>query len=270
MEEAPVTTSSSLVLKTSRLCAFAHHLLPGQHRCAFRLSSKMMESSVPFDTSSPAVRDYLALVRLQVLTPLSLLVNIVVLVVCAAVLDPSIEGISDDYRTVLTAKPWMVQMYVIAIWVGQVGYCGLLVLVRKPETKQTLIHGSGQWLVWVNWVFAGWAVAFVCHRRLLHSPLAHIIFTTRSCKASSSRRFFSELHLYSSPSLTSYVLAFMYVGSSHSRLIGPRDCAPAHDSPAPRHGTHPRTPSPLLHPPIHASVRASSLVRSCSAALPTC
>jgi hypothetical protein len=150
----------------------------------------MMESSVPFDTSSPAVRDYLALVRLQVLTPLSLLVNIVVLVVCAAVLDPSIEGISDDYRTVLTAKPWMVQMYVIAIWVGQVGYCGLLVLVRKPETKQTLIHGSGQWLVWVNWVFAGWAVAFVRCPRLSHSPLAHIIFTTRSCKASSSRRFF--------------------------------------------------------------------------------
>jgi hypothetical protein len=95
----------------------------------------MMESSVPFDTSSPAVRDYLALVRLQVLTPLSLLVNIVALVVCAVVLDPSLDGISHDFRTVLTPKSWMTQMYIIAIWVGQIGYCALLVLVRKPETK---------------------------------------------------------------------------------------------------------------------------------------
>jgi hypothetical protein len=95
----------------------------------------MMESSVPFDTSSPAVRDYLALVRLQVLTPLSLLVNIVTVVVCAVVLDPTLTDISHDYRTVLTPKAWMIQMYIIAIWVGQIGYCLLLVLVRKPETK---------------------------------------------------------------------------------------------------------------------------------------
>lgn len=94
-----------------------------------------MESNVPFDTSSPAVRDYLALVRLQVLTPLSLLVNIATLVICTTVIDPSLQDIAKDYRTVLTPSNWMVQMYIIAIWVGQIGYCLLLVLVRKPETK---------------------------------------------------------------------------------------------------------------------------------------
>jgi hypothetical protein len=95
----------------------------------------MMESNVPFDTSSPAVRDYLSLVRLQVLTPLSLLINIVCLVICSVVISPSLEEVSNDFRTVLSPKSWMIQMYIIAVWVGQIGYCGLLVLARKPETK---------------------------------------------------------------------------------------------------------------------------------------
>jgi hypothetical protein len=94
-----------------------------------------MESNVPFDTSSPAVRDYLSLVRLQVLTPLSLLINIVCLVICSVVISPSLEEVSNDFRTVLSPKSWMIQMYIIAVWVGQIGYCGLLVLARKPETK---------------------------------------------------------------------------------------------------------------------------------------
>jgi hypothetical protein len=94
----------------------------------------MMEN-VPFDTSDPVVRDYLALVRLQVLTPLSLLVNIATLVVCAIVVSPTLAEISDDFRTTVTPSPWMIYMYIIAVWVGQIGYCGLLVLARKPETK---------------------------------------------------------------------------------------------------------------------------------------
>lgn len=95
----------------------------------------MMESSVPFDTSSPAVRDYLALVRLQVLTPLSLLVNIATFVVCTAVISPSLDEVSKLFPVNISPKPWMIAMYGIAIWVGQIGYCMMLVMARKPETK---------------------------------------------------------------------------------------------------------------------------------------
>ena len=68
----------------------------------------MMEN-LPIDTSHPAVREYLALVRsvpvfektayteltwscdrLQVLTPLSLLINIATLMVCTFMLDPNL------------------------------------------------------------------------------------------------------------------------------------------------------------------------------------
>jgi hypothetical protein len=69
----------------------------------------MMESSVPFDTSDPAVRDYLALIRLQVLTPLSLLVNIAATVVCVAVINPNLADISDQFRTTITPTYWMVR-----------------------------------------------------------------------------------------------------------------------------------------------------------------
>ena len=46
--------------------------------------------ALPLDMSHPAVREYLSLVRLQVLTPLSLLINIATIAVCAAVVNPSI------------------------------------------------------------------------------------------------------------------------------------------------------------------------------------
>jgi len=121
----------------------------------------MMESNVPFDTSAPEVRDYLSLVRLQVLTPLSLLVNIATIVICSIVISPSLDEISQQFPTSITPKSWMIALYIVAIWVAQIGYCIMLVLARKPETKQTLIHGSGQWIVWANWVLAAWAVAFL-------------------------------------------------------------------------------------------------------------
>ena len=78
----------------------------------------MMEN-LPIDTSHPAVRDYLALIRcvenfmfflsrlvtyfrgllirtrLQVLTPLSLLINIATVIVCTTVLTPGISVLSN-------------------------------------------------------------------------------------------------------------------------------------------------------------------------------
>lgn len=132
-------------------------------------------SDLPIDTSNPAVRDYLALARfvvcfdiillclqtasrLQVLTPLSVLINIGSVGVCSYVLDPSLGAsriistifrsynelfyigkVSKMYPTSITPSPKMITTYVIAIFVTQIGYCAILVFARRSETKVLLI-----------------------------------------------------------------------------------------------------------------------------------
>ncbi|KAJ7636049.1 hypothetical protein DFH06DRAFT_1219826 [Mycena polygramma] len=117
--------------------------------------------SLPLDMRHPAVREYIALVRLQVLTPLSLLINVATVMVCAVVASPSIGQISKFYPTSITPRTSVISIYVAAMYLGQIGYCLLLVLARKPETKNTLTKGVGLSLVFANWVMAFWAVAWV-------------------------------------------------------------------------------------------------------------
>jgi hypothetical protein len=42
-----------------------------------------------------------------------------------------------------------------------VGFCLVLLIARKEETKQTLVHGVGLRFAIANWIQAAWAVAFV-------------------------------------------------------------------------------------------------------------
>ncbi|EEB97811.1 hypothetical protein MPER_02794 [Moniliophthora perniciosa FA553] len=116
---------------------------------------------LPIDMSHPSVREYLSLIRLQVLTPLSLLINIASIIVCATVVTPSIGTISRRFPTSISPKPIIISVYVAALFIGQIGYCILLVLVRKPETKKTLTKGAGLSLVFANWVMAVWAITWV-------------------------------------------------------------------------------------------------------------
>ncbi|KAF7294507.1 hypothetical protein MKEN_01443400 [Mycena kentingensis (nom. inval.)] len=116
---------------------------------------------VPIDWSHPALREYLALVRLQVLTPLSLLINIASVAVCATLVNPAIQTISKLYPTPISPRPSIILVYVAVIFLMQIGYCALLVVVRKPETKATLTKAVGLSLVSANWLMAAWAVAWV-------------------------------------------------------------------------------------------------------------
>ncbi|KAJ6610466.1 hypothetical protein B0H10DRAFT_2166051 [Mycena sp. CBHHK59/15] len=137
--------------------------------------------SLPIDMSHPAVRDYLALVRLQVLTPLSLLINIATVLVCAVVVNPSIRTIAKLYPTSISPKPAVISVYVAAMYLGQIGYCVLLVLARKPETKvrmRTLTKGVGLSLVFANWIMALWAVAWVFEWFLVATILQGILLIT--------------------------------------------------------------------------------------------
>jgi hypothetical protein len=73
---------------------------------------------------------------LQVLTPLSLLINIASVVICATVIKPNLREVSREYvPTSITPKTAMIATYLFIIYGAQIGYCVLLVAVRKPETK---------------------------------------------------------------------------------------------------------------------------------------
>ncbi|KIP07381.1 hypothetical protein PHLGIDRAFT_105717 [Phlebiopsis gigantea 11061_1 CR5-6] len=135
----------------------------------------MMESDLPIDTSHPAVRDYLALIRLQVLTPLSLLINIATVMVCTLVINPNLGEISKLYPAAIAPSPNMIAVYLVAIYVGQVGYCVLLVLARKPETKRALVKGVGLPLVFANWLTAGWALAWLFQAFLVSTILLGMV-----------------------------------------------------------------------------------------------
>lgn len=46
------------------------------------------------------------------------------------------EGkISRLYPATIAPEPYMIAIYIVAIYLGQIGYCLLLVLAHKPETK---------------------------------------------------------------------------------------------------------------------------------------
>ena len=96
--------------------------------------------SLPIDTSHPAVRDYLSLVRLQVLTPLSLLINIATVGVCIFVVNPSIAQVSRLHPTSITPNASVIGIYLALVFLGQIGYCLLLVVASKTETKVSVIQ----------------------------------------------------------------------------------------------------------------------------------
>ncbi|EPT02010.1 hypothetical protein FOMPIDRAFT_1160886 [Fomitopsis schrenkii] len=135
----------------------------------------MMEN-LPIDTSHPAVREYLALIRLQVLTPLSLLVNIATVMVCTVVLTPGLSEISKLYPATIAPNSYLISVYVTFVYIGQLGYCMLLLLARKPETKAALVQGVGMPLVIANGVMAGWAIAWVRQSFLVATIAQGILF----------------------------------------------------------------------------------------------
>jgi len=134
----------------------------------------MMEG-LPLDTNNPAVRDYLALIRLQILTPLSLLVNITAVLVCSIAVTPGIRDIEAMYPSSISPKPLLIATYLLLVYVGQVGYCVLLVMARKAETKKTITKGVGIALVLANWIMGLWAVAWVMQWFLVSTILLGIL-----------------------------------------------------------------------------------------------
>ncbi|KAF8624714.1 hypothetical protein AX17_007045 [Amanita inopinata Kibby_2008] len=136
---------------------------------------EMEMDSLPLDTSHPAVRDYMALVRLQVLTPLSLLMNIAIVCICAIVTKPTIGEAIRRKPTALSPYPPILELYVAVLFLGQIGYCVMLVIASKRETKRALTRGVGMTLVVANWAMALWAISWVMEWWFFASVLQGVI-----------------------------------------------------------------------------------------------
>ncbi|KAI0058329.1 hypothetical protein BV25DRAFT_1967716 [Artomyces pyxidatus] len=130
-----------------------------------------MDSDIPIDFSHPGVRDYM----LQVLTPLSLLINIATVLICSLVVTPSLGTVTKWFPTSISPSPAVIAAYIFAIYIFQIGYCIILVLVRKPETKKTIVKGVGLALVFSNWVMAAWAITWIFEAFLASTILLGIL-----------------------------------------------------------------------------------------------
>ncbi|KAF8583460.1 hypothetical protein K439DRAFT_1653461 [Ramaria rubella] len=137
-----------------------------------------LPEEIPLDTNHPAVREYLSLIRLQVLTPLALLINIATVMVTTFIISPGLGTISKMHPTPISPSPTLVGVYLLVVFAGQIGYCVLLVLASKEETKQTLIKGVGFSLVLANWLMAAYCVTWILQLFIPSAVLLAILTLT--------------------------------------------------------------------------------------------
>ncbi|WWC69795.1 uncharacterized protein I206_103738 [Kwoniella pini CBS 10737] len=105
-------------------------------------------------------RDSMRLVRLQIAIPISVLVAMGANLVCALAIKPGLSGINTLFPTLLSPNATFVGIYWAILYILQVGFCLVLLLVRKDVTKETLIYGVGLRFAISNWLQAAWAVFF--------------------------------------------------------------------------------------------------------------
>ena len=80
----------------------------------------IMASQLPLDFSHPAVREYVNLIRLQVLTPLSTLVSVAAVLATEFIVHPSLSEIVKIWPTSISPRTSLVAFYLLALFGVQV------------------------------------------------------------------------------------------------------------------------------------------------------
>jgi len=112
------------------------------------------------NAQDPETRLVLKLLRLQVLTPLAVLVNIASFLICSLVISPSIADLNKAFPTDVTANSAMIGLLWIATFALSILYCVMLVVGRKHETREALVNGVGLRFVLANWIMVAWTIVF--------------------------------------------------------------------------------------------------------------
>ncbi|KAE8269509.1 hypothetical protein A4X09_0g2828 [Tilletia walkeri] len=106
-------------------------------------------------------RNNKALVRVQVATPLSVLIGLATIIITALIVKPGMNEISMRHVNYLTPNANFLMSYWAVIFLLLVGYCILIVVSRKQETKKLILTGVGLRLALVNFGLALWAIFWV-------------------------------------------------------------------------------------------------------------
>ncbi|PWN35325.1 uncharacterized protein FA14DRAFT_120209 [Meira miltonrushii] len=101
------------------------------------------------------------LARVQIITPLSILLNLASLVVCSILIHPSLKEIHETHITQFTPNPNFILLYWGVLFLLQIGFAVLIVVSQKEFTKKTIVYGVGVRLAISNLLLGAWAITWV-------------------------------------------------------------------------------------------------------------
>lgn len=114
-----------------------------------------------------------SLTRMQILTPLSVLLQMGVMILCGSkLIKPNLQQVSRRHPTYLSVQDSFVLFYWAILYVLLIGFSVFLLLSRTPETKKALVHGVGTRLALANYMMVLWAIFWILDR-----PLTFILGT---------------------------------------------------------------------------------------------
>ncbi len=106
-----------------------------------------------------------SLTRMQILTPLSVLLQMGVMILCGSkLIKPNLQQVSRRHPTYLSVQDSFVLFYWAILYVLLIGFSVFLLLSRTPETKKALVHGVGTRLALSNYLMVLWAVFWILDR----------------------------------------------------------------------------------------------------------
>ncbi|GAC96162.1 hypothetical protein PHSY_003742 [Pseudozyma hubeiensis SY62] len=105
------------------------------------------------------------LTRMQILTPLSVLLQMGVMILCGSkLIHPNLQQVSRRHPTYLSVQDSFVLFYWAVLYVLLIGFSVFLLLSRTPETKKALAHGVGTRLSLANYMMVLWAIFWILDR----------------------------------------------------------------------------------------------------------
>jgi len=70
---------------------------------------------------------------------MAILMNLTATIICTLVLEPSTQRVSEIFGTPFNAKPGLLGTYFMVVEILLIGYCAVLILAGKAETKVIIL-----------------------------------------------------------------------------------------------------------------------------------
>jgi len=126
----------------------------------------------PVDPAEQSINEEVAptlqqLIRLQIFTPMTLLLALGSNLVTVFAFHPGVGQIQDEYETIWTARKELIGGYLLLMYVLQIGYCLFITISRNPATREMAINGVGLRFCLANLLQAAWSPLFIARQFLV-------------------------------------------------------------------------------------------------------